>query len=127
MNISKRHQLAKEARIDLLPIDIPFQVHTIQTDNGSEFQSAFHCHVLDKGIGHVYIKPRTPRLNAKVERSDRIDAEEFYQLLDRILIDDAKVFNTKLREWEDYNYHRHGGLGGQTPCEGLPQKTQTRA
>jgi transposase InsO family protein len=78
---------------------------------------AFHDHVLDKGIGHHYIKPRTPRLNGKVERSHRIDAEEFYQLLDGVVIDDTKVFNDKLREWENfYNYHRpHGGLGGQTP------------
>jgi len=75
-----------------------------------------------------YIKPRTPRLNGKVERSHRIDAEECYALLDGLVIDDAKVFNNKLREWEDYyNYHRpHGGLGGQTPYERLRQKTQTR-
>jgi transposase InsO family protein len=81
--------------------------------------------VLDKGIGHVYIRPRTPRLNGKVERSHRIDAEEFYQLLDGVVIDDAEIFNDKLREWEDYyNYHRpHGGLGGQTPYERLKQKT----
>jgi len=57
--------------------------------------------VLDKGVGHVYIKPRTPRLNGKVERSHRIDAEEFYQLLDSVVIDDAQIFNDKLREWED--------------------------
>ena len=79
----------------------------------------------DKGIGHVYIKPRTPRLNGKVERSHRIDAEEFYRLLDGVVIDDAKVFNDKLQEWEDYyNYHRpHGALDGQTPYERLRQKT----
>jgi transposase len=41
-----------------------------------------HYHLLDKGVSHIYIKPRTPRLNGKVERSHRIDAEEFYQLLD---------------------------------------------
>ena len=86
-----------------------------------------HYHVLDKGIGHVYIKPRTPRLNGKVERSHRIDAEEFYRMLDGVVIDDAKILNTKLREWEDYyHYHRpHGGLGGQTPSERLGQKTLT--
>lgn len=52
-----------------------------------------------------------------MERSHRIDAEEFYRLLDGVIIDEAEVFNDKLREWEDYcNYHRpHGGLGGQTP------------
>jgi transposase InsO family protein len=107
---------------------LPFRVEVIQTDNGAEFQSSFHYHVLDKGVGHVYIKPRTPRLNGKVERSHRIDAEEFYRLLDGVIIDDAKIFNNKLQEWEDYyNYHRpHGGLGGQTPYERLRQKTQTQ-
>jgi transposase InsO family protein len=107
---------------------LPFRVEVIQTDNGAEFQSRFHWHVLDKGIGHVYIKPHTPRLNGKVERSHRIDAEEFYQLLDGVVIDDTDVFNDKLREWENfYNYHRpHGSLGGQTPYERLKQRTQTR-
>ena len=104
------------------------RVEVIQTDNGAEFQSLFHYHVLDKGIGHDYIKPRTPRLNGKVERSHRIDAEEFYQLLDGVVIDDTKLFNDKLREWENfYNYHRpHGGLGDQTPYERLKQRTQAR-
>ncbi|MEE2852444.1 MAG: IS481 family transposase [Actinomycetota bacterium] len=114
--------------VDYVLERLPFAVQVVQTDNGAEFQSAFHYHVLDKGVGHRYIKPRTPRLNGKVERSHRIDAEEFYALLDGVVIDDAKVFNNKLREWEDYyNYHRpHGGLNGQTPYERLRQKTQTR-
>ncbi len=103
------------------------QVDVIQTDNGSEFGGAFHWHLLDQGIGHVYIKPRTPRLNGKVERSHRIDAEEFYRLLDGVIIDDAQVFNDRLAEWERfYNYDRpHGALGGQTPYERLRQKTTT--
>jgi transposase InsO family protein len=107
---------------------LPFRVEVIQTDNGPEFGASFHWHVLDKGAGHVYIKPRTPRLNGKVERSHRIDAEEFYRLLDGVVIDDAQVFNDKLQEWEDfYNYHRpHGGLDGQTPYERLKQRTQAR-
>ena len=99
------------------------------SDRSAEFQSAFHYHVLDKGVGHRYSKPRTPRLNGKVERSHRIDAEEFYALLDGLVIDDAKIFNNKLKEWEDYyNYHRpHGGLAGQTPYERLRQITATPA
>ncbi len=104
---------------------LPFRVERIQTDNGAEFQSAFHYHVLDRGIGHVYIRPATPRLNGKVERSHRIDAEEFYRMLDGVVIDDAGVFNQRLLEWENfYNFNRpHGGLGGQTPSERLRQKT----
>jgi transposase InsO family protein len=113
--------------VDYVCERLPFRVEVIQTDNGAEFQSGFH-HVLDKGIGHVYIKPRTPRLNGKVERSHRIDAEEFYRMLDGVVIDDAKVFNDKLQEWENfYNYDRpHGGLAGQTPYERLRERTRTK-
>ena len=105
---------------------LPFRVEVIQTDNGAEFQSQFHYHLLDKGVSHAYIKPRTPRLNGKVERSHRIDSEEFYRLLEGEVIDGARLFETRLQEWEDYyNYHRpHGALGGQTPYERLRQKTQ---
>lgn len=44
-------------------------------------------------------------------------------MLDGVLIDDAEVFNDKLRQWEDfYNYDRPHGLDGQTPYERLRQK-----
>lgn len=111
--------------LDYVLAKLPFRVERIQTDNGAEFQSAFHYHVLDRGIGHVYIRPATPRLNGKVERSHRIDAEEFYRMLDGVVIDDAGVFNERLLEWENfYNFDRpHGGLGSQTPYERLRQKT----
>jgi transposase InsO family protein len=106
---------------------LPFRVHVVQTDNGAEFQSEFHWHLERRDIRHVYIRPRTPRLNGKVERSHRVDDQEFYQLLDKDGIsDDIHLFNEKLREWEDYyNYHRpHGALDGQTPYERLLVKTR---
>jgi len=108
---------------------LPFRVQLVQTDNGAEFQSRFHWHLEELDIRHVYIRPRTPRLNGKVERSHRVDDQEFYQLLDRDGIsDDIHLFNEKLREWEDYyNYHRpHGALDGQTPYERLMQKATAR-
>ena len=106
---------------------LPFRVHVVQTDNGAEFQSQFHWHLETQDIRHVYIRPRTPHLNGKVERSHRVDDQEFYQLLDQDgITDDIHLFNEKLREWEDYyNYHRpHGALGGQTPYERLLAKTR---
>src|ERR1700693_1507818 len=111
--------------LDYVLEKLPFRVEVVQTDNGAEFQGALHWHLLDRGIGHVYIKPATPRLNGKVERSHRIDTEEFYRMLDGVVIDDTGIFNEKLQEWEDfYNFNRpHGGLGGQTPYERLRQKT----
>ncbi|MEY2443780.1 MAG: hypothetical protein QOE00_360, partial [Ilumatobacteraceae bacterium] len=126
----KNNQATAIQFLDHVLEKLPFKVESIQTDNGSEFQTSFHWHVLDRGIRHIYIRPATPRLNGKVERSHRIDAEEFYRMLDYgVVIDDAHVFNDKLQEWEDfYNFHRpHGGLDGQTPYERLRQKTTTRA
>ena len=103
---------------------LPFKVELIQTDNGSEFKDQFHWHILDKGINHVYIRPRTPRLNGKVERSHRSDEEEFYRMLDGVVIDDAKLFNKKIEEWENYyNYCRpHAALDGKTPYERFREK-----
>jgi transposase InsO family protein len=106
---------------------LPFRVQVIQTDNGAEFQSRFHWHLESRDIRHVYIRPRTPHLNGKVERSHRVDDQEFYQLLDKDgITDDVHLFNDKLREWEDYyNYHRpHGALDGQTPYERLVAKAR---
>jgi transposase InsO family protein len=73
---------------------LPFRIHVVQTDNGAEFQSHFHWHLEALDIQHVYIRPRTPRLNGKVERSHRVDDQEFYQLLDQGNIsDDIHLFN----------------------------------
>ena len=58
-------------------------VLVVQTDNGAEVQSEFHWHLETQDIRHVYIRARTPRLNGKVERSHRVDDQEFYQLLDK--------------------------------------------
>jgi len=60
----------------------PFRIKNIRTDNGHEFQTKFHWHVTDLGLIHTYIKPGTPRLNGKVERSHLTDQREFYQALD---------------------------------------------
>jgi transposase InsO family protein len=51
---------------------LPFRIHVVQTDNGAEFQSHFHWHLESLDIRHVYIRPRTPHLNGKVERSVRL-------------------------------------------------------
>ena len=104
--------------IDYVIEKFPFRIHTVRTDRGHEFQALFHWHVEDNGIRHVYIKPRSPQLNGKVERSHRSDKEEFYQLL--TYTDDVDL-NKKLEEWERfYNFGRpHGAFKGKTPYEAL--------
>jgi transposase InsO family protein len=92
----------------------PFRIREIRTDNGHEFQARFHWHVEDKGIRHAYIKPSSPQLNGKVERSHRADEQEFYQLLSYKGDVDLQA---KLQRWERfYNLARpHGAHNGKTP------------
>jgi hypothetical protein len=52
--------------VDHVLSKLPFQVGQVQAHNGQEFGPAFHWHLLDKGIGHMKVRPRTPRLNGKV-------------------------------------------------------------
>ncbi|WP_209859816.1 integrase core domain-containing protein [Chitinophaga sp. OAE865] len=65
------------------------------------------------------IKPRSPHLNGKVERSQLTDKSEFYCTIPR------KERNLdlapKLLEWQNfYNYNRpHASLQGLTPHEKL--------
>jgi transposase InsO family protein len=94
--------------IDYVIEKFPFRISTVRTDRGHEFQARFHW--------HVYIKPQTPQLNGKVERSHRTDQTEFYQLL--TYTDDMDL-NPKLKAWENfYNYDRpHISLDGKTPYE----------
>jgi len=109
--------------IDYIIEKFPFRIREIRTDRGHEFQAKFHWHVEDQGIRHVYIKPRSPQLNGKVERSHRSDQEEFYQLLNYV---DDQDLNKKLEVWEKfYNFSRpHGAFGGRAPYEILRERLQ---
>jgi len=113
---SKHNQACAIQFMDYVIEKFPFRINTVRTDRGHEFQARFHWHVEDLGMQHVYIKPRTPQLNGKVERSHRTDETEFYQLL--TYTDDVDL-NTKLAAWENfYNYDRpHLSLHGKTPFE----------
>jgi transposase InsO family protein len=107
--------------VNKVRVKFPFRIHTIQTDNGHEFQAMFHWHCEDLGIRHVYIKKASPHLNGKVERSHLTDHNEFYQLVD--YVDDIDI-QAKLQEWESfYNLYRPNmALNGKTPYEVLKEK-----
>jgi len=107
--------------IDYVVEKFPFRIQTIRTDNGHEFKAKFHWHVEDLGMRHAYIKPRTPRLNGKIERSHKTDQQEFYQLLEYSGDVDLRE---KLKTWENfYNFDRpHGAFLGKTPYEILKEK-----
>jgi Integrase core domain len=71
--------------------------------------------LMEYGIKFRPVKPASPHLNGKVERSQRTDLEEFYPTVDL----GATDLPERLRDWQDhYNQHRvHGSLGGRTPWE----------
>ena len=96
----------------------PFRIRKLQCDNGQEFPFAFALAVQALGIRHRYIKPRHPQQNGKVERSHRIDQEEFWG---RQRFDDFDAAAIGLRAWErHYNHERFSlALQGRTPVEKL--------
>ena len=99
----------------------PFSIRKLQTDNGSEFSLAFSLSVQEAGIRHRYIKPRRPQQNGKVERSHRVDNEEFWNRRQFVSHEEAAI---ALSDWQDaYNHQRFSmALGGQTPVERLAAK-----
>lgn len=40
--------------------------------------------------------------HSSIERGHRIDAEEFYRLLEGVVLDDVNIFNARLKQWQDY-------------------------
>jgi transposase InsO family protein len=96
--------------------EMPFPIQRIQTDRGREFFAyKVQEQLMAYGIKFRPIKPRSPHLNGKVERSQKTDWEEFYSTVDLTSPD----LEQKLEAWQDYyNQGRpHGSLHGKTPWE----------
>jgi transposase/transposase-like protein len=78
LKVYSRHTQANAIDfLDYVIKSFPFRIREVRTDNGHEFQAKFHWHVEDHGIRHAYIKPRSPQLNGKVERSHRASQKPF--------------------------------------------------
>ena len=95
---------------------MPFIIQIIQTDRGQEFFAyKVQDMLIEMKIKFRPIKPFSPHLNGKIERSQRTDLDEFYSSIDIKNSDLAQ----QLLEWEEYyNKHReHSSLGQKTPYE----------
>ena len=115
----------------------PFKIKTIQTDNGIEFTYKFvsdpKCmdkepkeHPLDilckkHNIHHKLIPLGQCEINGKVERSHRIDEEEFYRLKTYTSL---KELQLAFNQWILYYNHKrpHGGIDKMTPIQKLNLK-----
>lgn len=89
----------------------------LQTDNGSEFALHFARTARDLSLTHFHTYPRSPKMNAHVERFNRTLDEEFLQSHRALLRDDVRMFNDKLIDWLLwYNGERpHYALGQVSP------------
>lgn len=108
--------------LDAVMDEMPFAFQRIQTDRGKEFfATKFQQKLLEWGIKFRPIKPASPQLNGKVERSQRTDLDEFYSTVD---LRDPNLPDL-LSQWQHYyNWERpHSSLGGKTPIERLIELT----
>lgn len=98
---------------------VPFTITEIQTDNGSEFAQHFHEACLALGITHYHTYPRSPKMNAFIERFNRTLSEEYLIYNRALMRDDVDQCNETLVDWLYwYNYERpHEGLGLISPME----------
>ena len=111
--------LAAARFLDTLLDRMPFPVAAVQVDGGSEFAAEFELACQQRQIPLFVLPPRSPKLNAHVERAHRTHLEEFYE----VIPDDWRVpeLNRQLRNWENtYNCVRpHQSLRYLTPLEAV--------
>jgi len=103
------------AFLEALIARAPFTIKAIQVDGGSEFKAGFETFCQQRGIRLFVLPPRSPKLNAHVERAQRTHREEFYNVID--WPDSITTLRRLLRRQElVYNTVRpHQSLGYLTP------------
>ena len=114
--------------LDVLPV----KPKRVLSDNGSEFEGEFRRCAAARGIERFYTWPKSPKMNAHVERFNRTVQEEFLDYNEDLLWSDAEGLrecNRRLAEWLVwYNRDRvHHALAGETPLAVLVRETAPRA
>lgn len=102
----------------------PVSLTHVQTDNGSEFADHFQSFCDDMGIVHFHAYPRSPRMNAEIERFNRTISEAFIANHRQLLAYDLETFNRQLMDWLLwYNTRRpHWSIGLISPLRYICNK-----
>jgi len=97
----------------------PFKITHVQTDNGLEFERYFREYLEKKSIVHFHNYPKSPKMNAYVERFNRTIQEEFANRYLLEFRDNLEQFNRRLIDWLLwYNTGRpHWSLGLISPMQ----------
>ena len=102
----------------------PVSLTHVQTDNGTEFADHFQSFCDDEGIVHFHIYPRSPKMNAEIERFNRTLSEAFIATHRNLLAYDLEEFNRQLIDWLLwYNTRRpHWSIGLCSPLRYICNK-----
>ena len=103
--------------LQVLMQSLPYPVHAIQVDGGSEFMAEFEAACRDAGITLYVLPPRSPKLNGCVERFNRTTRDEFWAWYGGMY--DLPTVRTALQRWTSrYNALRpHTSLAYQSPLD----------
>lgn len=77
----------------------PVSLTHVQTDNGSEFANHFEAYCDESGIVHFSAYPRTPKMQAEIERFNRTLSEAFISRHRSLLVYNLPAFNRALIDW----------------------------
>ncbi len=104
----------------------PYPLQSVLTDNGSEFMKHFDEEIRRLHKNHWHTYPRTPKMNAHVERFNRTIQEEFIDYHEGLLISPDQ-FNRQLIPWLLwYNAERpHWALKLKSPGQFLLKENPT--
>ncbi|MBI5153430.1 MAG: DDE-type integrase/transposase/recombinase [Parcubacteria group bacterium] len=91
----------------------PFPITFVLTDNGSEFKKHFDIALRELHLTHYHTYPRTPKMNAHIERFNRTIQEEFAMYHDGLLLLSTDRFNMFLLQQTTQNLVNQKGLKNQ--------------
>lgn len=78
---------------------LDYPLHTIHTDNGSEFHAVFDQAVVALNLTHLWSPPRTPKVHSHIERFNGVIQQEFIDYhIDEAVVD-RQQFQKDLKAW----------------------------
>lgn len=95
-------------------------LHTIQTDNGSEFAGIFEEAIgQDTKLIRLYSYPRSPQTNGYIERFNWTLQDEFLHNTEAFLDQDTPQLKQDLAAWLDFYHHMrpHQSLANKRPYQ----------
>jgi hypothetical protein len=100
---------------------LAFPLHSIHTDNGSEFKALFDAAVVHLKLTHLWSPPRSPKIHSHIERFNGTLQSEFIDYHVDTAMFEPQTFRQQLETWVNwYNIQRpHHSLKLLTPKQYL--------